>query len=403
MHAIAAACQRFMESARRHPTVVDAALAMAVLAFTVPQLAYWARQPDGLWVRLVLTVLLLAPIAWRRRFPLQTFAFACSVALIQWALNVTLAADVALLVYLYTVASRRRAPVALLAAAVLEIGVVLAAVRWNLAGTWAQPLAERLVFLTAMVAVALLLGISVRVRRQAIDALTDRAARLERERDQQVALATAAERARIARDLHDVVAHSLSVMVTLSDAAALKAGSDPATAERTMQQVSATGRQSLTEMRRLLGILRADADAPRRDPQPGLAALDELADQVRATGIAVTLAVVGSRTALSPGVELTTYRVVQEAATNVLKHAESPTRLDVEIELRPDAVVIDVRDDGAPCGPSRPTDGLGLFGMRERVASYGGEVDAGPMPDGGWWVRAVLPMIGDRARGSLDA
>ena len=133
------------------------------------------------------------------------------------------------------------------------------------------------------------------------------------------------------------------------------------------------------------------------------AALDELADQVRATGIAVTLAVVGSRTALSPGVELTTYRVVQEAATNVLKHAESPTRLDVEIELRPDAVVIDVRDDGAPCGPSRPTDGLGLFGMRERVASYGGEVDAGPMPDGGWWVRAVLPMIGDRARGSLDA
>jgi signal transduction histidine kinase len=136
----------------------------------------------------------------------------------------------------------RRAPVALLAAAVLEIGVVLAAVRWNLAGTWAQPLAERLVFLTAMVAVALLLGISVRVRRQAIDALTDRAARLERERDQQVALATAAERARIARDLHDVVAHSLSVMVTLSDAAALKAGSDPATAERTMQQVSATGR-----------------------------------------------------------------------------------------------------------------------------------------------------------------
>ena len=97
MHAIAAACQRFMESARRHPTVVDAALAMAVLAFTVPQLAYWARQPDGLWVRLVLTVLLLAPIAWRRRFPLQTFAFACSVALIQWALNVTLAADVALL------------------------------------------------------------------------------------------------------------------------------------------------------------------------------------------------------------------------------------------------------------------------------------------------------------------
>jgi signal transduction histidine kinase len=381
-------------SIRRHPMVVDSVLAAVLAAVTVPQLVYWARQPAGGFPeRLAFSVLLVAPLIWRRRFPLSTFAFAAAVALVQWNANVTLAADVVLLVYLYTVASRYPARVGILAAVVVEVGVLLAAFRWNLAGDLAQPWPQRIFFLSGPVAVALLLGVSVRGRRQSMAALTERAERLERERDQQAMIAVAAERTRIAREMHDVVAHSLSVMVTLSDAAALKQATEPERAVMAMRQVSTTGHQALDEMRRLLGVLRTDDGSEGRQPQPGIVQIDELIDQVRATGLIGRFTITGTPAAMPLGAELTVYRIVQEAITNTLKHADDPTRIDVAVSFLPDEVTVDVHDDGAHrTRPEVTRGGLGLTGMRERAAVYGGTVVAGPDSAGGWCVHARLPL-----------
>jgi signal transduction histidine kinase len=166
-----------------------------------------------------------------------------------------------------------------------------------------------------------------------------------------------------------------------------------------MRQVSATGHQALGEMRRLLGVLRTE-DAPEpRQPQPGLAQLDGLLDQVRATGLAAELAFTGTTAVMPPGAELTVYRIVQEALTNTLKHAAGPTRVSVAVACRPDAVTVDVHDDGAPrpgrpqAGPGgRGPAGHGLTGMRERAAVYDGAVSAGPDPAGGWRIHARLPL-----------
>ena len=385
--------------ARRRPTAVDAALAGVVAACTLPQLVYWARYPEGgFGVRLLFTALLVAPLVWRRRFPLGTFAFAASVALVQWNVNVSLAADVVLLIYLYTVASRYPTRVAVVAATVVEVGVLMAASRWNLAGSLAQPFLERVVLLSALVAVALLLGISVRIRRQSLSALTDRAERLERERDQQATIAAAAERTRIAREMHDVVAHSLSVMVTLSDAAALKQRSDPERAADVIRQVSVTGHQALDEMRGLLGVLRTEDDPGDRAPQPGVGQVDALLDRVRSAGLSAELTITGPYDAMAKGVELTVYRIVQEAVTNTLKHASEPTRIAVGILVLDHEVVVDVVDDGAWQADQVVAGGLGLTGMRERVTVHDGSVDAGPRPDGGWRVHARLPIRPDGSR-----
>jgi signal transduction histidine kinase len=380
----------------RHATLVDAALAVAVAACTVPQLAYHARySPDLFSEYLLFSALLVVPLSWRRRFPLSTFAFVAVVGLAQWIAGVHLAADVSLLVYLYTVASRYPMRVAVLAAGVIEVGTLMYAVRWPQTRLWT----ETFLLLSGPVLACLMLGANVRHRRNALSALTQRAEQLERERDQQAMIAAADERTRIAREMHDVIAHSLSVMVTLSEGATLKQAAEPERANKAMRQVSTTGRQALDEMRRLLGVLRTE-DAPRsRQPQPGTAQLDGLLDQVRATGLGAALTVTGTPATMPPGAELAVYRIVQESLTNTLKHAADPTWVSVAIAHRPDSVTVDVRDDGA-CRPVRPeagTAGHGLIGMRERAAVYGGTVSAGPDPIGGWRIHAHLPLtIGTR-------
>jgi signal transduction histidine kinase len=385
------ACYRNLAAAiSRHATVADTALAVALAACTVPQLVHWARNEPGLFSEAVLfSVLLVAPLIWRRRFPLSTFAFIVVVALTQWIVNVKLTADVTLLVYLYTVANRYPMRVGVLAAAVVEVGAAMAAIRWPLTSLWI----ETLILLSGPVVASLLLGVSVRHWRNSLSALTERAEQLERERDQQARIAAAAERTRIAREMHDVVAHSLSVMVTLSKGAALKQAAEPERASMAMRQVAATGHQALDEMRRLLGVLRTE-DAPKsRQPQPGMAQIDALFDQVRATGLAAELTVTGTPAAMPPGAELTVYRIVQEALTNALKHAADPTRVSVAIAYRPDSVTVDVHDDGARrhVRPEARAAGHGLTGMRERAAVYGGAVSAGPDPAGGWHIHARLP------------
>jgi signal transduction histidine kinase len=373
----------------RHARVVDTALAVAVAAGTLPQLVYHARNAeDGRFgATLLCTVAIVVPLIWRRRFPLSTLAFVAVVALVQWIAGVKVAADAALLIYLYTVASRYPMRVAILAAAVLEVGTLLFAVRWPQTGPWV----ETWLLLSGPVVAALMLGANVRHRRHALSALTERAAQLEHERDQQAMIAAAGERARIAREMHDVVAHSLSVMVTLSEGAVRKQAAEPQRAGEAMRQVSATGRQALDEMRRLLGVLRTEDAPDERRPQPGIAQLGELVDQVRATGLAAALTITGTPAAMPPGAELTVYRIVQEALTNALKHAAGPTRVGVAIAYRPDAVTVDVDDDGA-VRPAAGTAGHGLTGMRERAAVYEGTVTAGPDPAGGWRGRAHLPV-----------
>lgn len=393
--ALSPAYERAGSWLRERPRLVDGVVALLVGLCALPQLLFWARQPQGGFVaRLVLTLLLVVPLVLRRRFPLATFAFAAVVALVQWGLGITLAADIALLVYLATVSAAYRMRVSLLAALVVEAGVVLAALRWDFAQALGLPFLPALLLLSAPVLAAWLVGAEVRSRRQTLDALRDRAVQLEQAQQQRAAMAVAAERARIAREMHDVVAHSVAVMVTLSDGAAAKAARDPERAAAAMRQVSATGHQALEEMRGLLGVLRSDDGGPGRRPQPGLAEIEDVVSQLRATGLAVSSTVSGDAAAVPDGVALTVHRVVQEATTNTLKHAAGPTRIDIRVEVAADEVRLEVHDDGGPSAARTGAGGagLGLLGMHERVAVHGGTLDAGPDPAGGWTVRAALPL-----------
>ncbi|ADB52184.1 sensor histidine kinase [Conexibacter woesei] len=414
--------RQITEWGRRHPLLVDALLAaswgvMYVLSTVT------TRGSAGDWLLLAgLTV----PLVWRRRSPLVVFGVLALVAFVQWLTTEVTLADTSLLIALYGIAvyERRRwgFPAAL---AVLELGALLATLRYGSSSPVGAFLS-----MSAFVVAAGALGFYVRTRRDHIAALTDRARRLEIERDQQAQLATAAERGRIARELHDVVAHNLTVMIALADGARLTAAQAPEEADAAMRTVSATGREALGEMRRLLGVLRdsgsgsgsgegsgegeTSAGAQPLRPQPGLDQLDALLEQVRGAGLATRLTRTGEPVSLSPGAQLTVYRVVQEALTNTLKHARSPSSAEVRLHYGGDVLALEVTDDGAP-PPGVPAAGAngtaangagahaagghGLAGMRERVAVYGAEVEAGPRPRGGWSVRTQLRLADGEAAG----
>jgi signal transduction histidine kinase len=218
----------------------------------------------------------------------------------------------------------------------------------------------------------------------------DRAERLEREQEVLAARAVAVERSRIARELHDVIAHSLSVIVVQAAAErrVLPAGLD-ATAE-TLESIESSGRQAMTELRRLLGLLRKEAGGLSLAPQPGLSDLADLVAGIREAGVEVDIRTDGDLTALPRSLDLTAYRIVQECLTNVLKHARAH-RVEISLSCRGRCVDIEVTDDGAPAEPSAPG-GFGLVGMRERVSVYGGTVEIGQRDDGGFRVHARLPF-----------
>ncbi|MCP2301325.1 sensor histidine kinase [Actinokineospora globicatena] len=220
-----------------------------------------------------------------------------------------------------------------------------------------------------------------------------RLALLETERDQQARIAVGQERARIARELHDVVAHAVSVIVVHADGAAYAVRSQPEVAERAIRTISATGREALTELRRLLGVLRSDEGETDRTPQPGTQSISDLAERVRATGVPVQLDLAGELDDLPAGVGLGIYRIVQEALTNTIKHAGPGATAAVEVRRVGDRVELDITDLGP--GTTRvglTAGGNGLIGMRERANVFGGTLQAGPHADGGWRVRAVLPV-----------
>ncbi len=364
-----------MNRLHRHPLLADLLLTLVLLGICV------ASAADG--EARLFSIALLVPLVWRRRAPFPIFCLIAVVAFAHWWADISLTADLALLVAIYTVAAQEPRGRVIAACAILELGIVLAVFRWA-----EQAELPALVLMTGMATAAVVLGLNVRTRRAYLAALEERAEQLERERDQQGQLAAAAERARLAREMHDIVAHNLSVMIALADGAGFTAEREPARSAGAMEQVSRTGRQALAEMRRLLGVLRDDETAALA-PQPGLADLDALLEHVRAAGLVATLETSGAPVPLGAGAELTVYRLVQEALTNTLKHAGPNTRATVRLRYDADGVEVDVIDDGH--GRARVSaGGQGLAGMRERAAVYGGAVEAGPAPGGGWRVHARL-------------
>jgi signal transduction histidine kinase len=242
-----------------------------------------------------------------------------------------------------------------------------------------------------------ILGDSMRYRRGYYAALEDKATRLEAERSAQAKVAAAAERARIARELHDVVAHHVSVMVVQADGAGYALRTDPDRAGAALEAIADTGRQALNEMRRLLGVLRSADDQATLAPVPGLDELRELLDQARAAGLEVSYTLSGTPRELPEGVELAAYRVVQESLTNTRKHAGLAATAAVALRYGADGLTVQVTDDGLGVVSAEDTGGHGLAGMRERIAMYGGTVTAGPLASGGFGVTASLPCPPARA------
>jgi signal transduction histidine kinase len=245
-------------------------------------------------------------------------------------------------------------------------------------------------FFNGIGTLAWLTGVGLRRRTEHAAALEERAALLVQGREEEARLAVAEERARIARELHDVVAHSVSVMTVQASGVRRLLLPEQEREREALATVERTGREALAEMRRLLGVLRASDDAPDLAPQPGLDDLESLARQMRSSGLPVDVVVEGERRPLAPGVDLSAYRVVQEALTNALKHARE-ARATVRLSYRSDELQLEISDDGAPTGEA-DGHGHGLHGMRERVAVCGGTLEAGPRSGGGFLVRATLPV-----------
>lgn len=271
--------------------------------------------------------------------------------------------------------------------AALALSMVLIVVGVDPEAAWTDLLST-----VPILGVAWLVGHTYRSSTRRTAELRERADRLERERETEARAAVAEERARIAREMHDVVAHSLSVMVVQAEAAEAMLDVDPERARRPLSSVQDTGRSALGELRRMLGALReAGEDGALLAPQPGLDGLGDLVESVRAAGLLVSVHVDGEPRPLPPGVDLSAYRIVQEGLTNALKHA-GPARADVLVRYGDRELELRVSDDGRGHDPGANGGGHGLVGMRERVALYGGELEAGPRPEGGFRLRARLPL-----------
>lgn len=391
--------RRVQSWTRNRPMLVDALFAFSLLVLSGPHLAVHPTDPPA--VGWLLQSAMFVPLVWRRRAPVAVFAVIAAAAFVQWVLGTLLpTGDFALLIALYTVAAHSGLRRMVASAAVLEVGVLLATHRW------AEGRNEGRMFLllSGMTTAAAVIGLNARTRRAYLASLEERARRLEFERDQQARIAAASERASIAREVHDVVTHSLSVMVALTDGASFAIHTAPDRAEEAMVKASEVGRQAIADMQRVLGVLRTPDDGrsggPDLEPQPGLARLDALMSEVRAAGLAVELVVGGTPPELGPGVELALYRVVQEALTNTRKHAGESVSARVRLHFDARGVEVTVVDNGkaarsvpADGAAVDPAGGYGIAGMRERVVVYGGELEAGPLRSGeGWRVFARIPV-----------
>jgi signal transduction histidine kinase len=345
---------------------------------------YWHRTPPAPGYAGLLLIAMAFALVVRHRWPLGVLAVLLALVLI----DPYPALDVPVLFALFTVAEdqdrRRVAAAALIAALVLILCTPLHGARLAFPGVISHLVA---------VGLAVAAGLYLRTRADYIIGLRERASRMERERELLSDQAVADERVRIARELHDVVAHNVSLMVVQAQALAATSNGDGSQTEA-LNRIGDLGRAAMSEMHRMLGVLRLQDDpSAEREPQPGVRDLEALVSRARETGLEAELAVVGELRELAPGVDLSVYRIVQEALTNVIRHAQA-RHVDVRLAYRPQRLEVEVLDDGTAVVsvPDAPSDGHGLVGMRERVGLLGGELIAGPRLDSaGYRVYALLP------------
>jgi signal transduction histidine kinase len=395
------------------PRMQDLALALALAAYNVGSLIPETRQVPLPYAAYAAVTLQALPLTWRRRWPVAVF-FAVGLPRDFYDLFISNFDPLPLgpAIAYYTVMDRSSTRTRWIISAVLLVGIV----RSQMLPGHTEPY-DFFVDLLQFV-VAGMTGIVTRTHRAYVTEVEARAEQAEAERDRQMALAAAQERTRIARELHDVVAHHVSLMAVQSEAAASLLPDRPVQASKSVEIISNTAREALTELRRLLGVLRGPGDAngrpASRSPSPSIGSLDEVLAQVRQAGIAVDLRVEGSPSKLAPGVDLTAYRIVQEALTNTVRHSGASIA-EVTVSYEPGYITVSVTDqgrgpvavtvgrppDGAGYGPpdapkkngarSAASGGFGLAGIAERVASCGGSLTVGPGQDGGFAVSARLP------------
>ncbi|MGC4980467.1 MULTISPECIES: sensor histidine kinase [unclassified Streptomyces] len=395
--------QRLYDLLRRYPTWVDSFWAVALLGISwvsISNVNGAATGPSSTATALPIAVVLSVVVALRRRMPEKMLVLAVAAGLAQLVLDVPSAPeDFAMLVIIYTVAADGARWASRLALIGGLCAGTLSQLRWptEASGPGGVFMA---IFQTVPFALAWVLGDSIRTRRAYLAQLEERAARLEKEREAQAKVAVAAERARIARELHDVVAHNVSVMVVQADGAAYVMDTAPDQARKALETISGTGRQALAEMRRLLGVLRTGEHQEGGEyvPQPDVEQLDDLIEQCRTSGLPVDFKVEGTPRPLPSGVELTAYRIVQEALTNTRKHGGPNAGASVRLVYFDDGLGLLVEDDGKGAPHELYEEGgadgqgHGLIGMRERVGMVGGTLDAGPRPGGGFRISALLPL-----------
>jgi signal transduction histidine kinase len=380
------------------PLLIDGVTALAVFALMAQQLitrhVLLPGQHPTTVLTWLLTVVIVAPILTHRRFPVASVAVCLAAVAIYAAGHYVAYPGYAIFVLTFDIAlhSEERISVPTLFASAVVIGVAVDL----------QP--AKVAVLATYIASEICLGLAwlagwtLRLRRARWTELQARAQRLEHEREEEARRAVTEERLRIARELHDVIAHSMSGIAVQAAGGTHVIDSPPAEAQQALAAIEATSRSALTEMRHLLGVLRQEGE-PRGSltPAPGLDDLAELVRQVQDAGLRVWITVDGQRGAVPPGIDLSAYRIVQEALTNVIKHAGSSSA-NVTVSYRPESVTVEVTDPGpeAPAArvPAQRTgSGHGIIGMRERVAVFGGDFAAGPGPDGGFLVRACFPVV----------
>ncbi|UYQ63058.1 sensor histidine kinase [Streptomyces peucetius] len=351
------------------------------------------------WLVLLMSLGFTVPLLWRRRHPLAALLVMLPFSLANAASGAHLQASFLQMIAVWNIALRLPLRTLVWSFCTVLVPLAVGATAYPV-GSWDQQFVPML-YSFALVA---LLGLVVRSRQEYMASLVERAKQLEVERDQQAQLAAAAERTRIAREMHDIIGHNLSVITGLADGGAYAAAQSPQRATQALEAIGTTSRQALTELRRLLDVLRDEAatrPVAELAPQPALTDLDRLVEGVAGAGLPVDLTVEGSPGSLPAGKQLTVYRVVQEALTNSLKHGGPNTTATVDVRYAADEVTVTVTDTGRPrsAAPAPATGaGRGLTGMRERTALYGGTLEAGPLrrPGGGWRVHLCLPKETDQ-------
>ncbi len=347
----------------------------------------------------VVSLALLVPLIWRRSYPELVFFGVSAIAVLQWLAGIELQpGNIGLLVALYTISVYGEVRFSRIALGIGGLGVLMATARYWANSDWRQQI-TMMVALGALVFGVWAFGERRRTRGLYVAQLEERAVQAERDRDREATLAVTNERTRIAREIHDVVAHGLSIMIVQADGGLYAADASPEQAKKALATIGDTGRASLTEMRKMLGLLKQDEqnelDPNQPRPQPGVSSLPELVENVREAGLTVDYEVTGTPRDLPALLGLTAYRIVQEGLTNTLKHAGPGARTSVTLDFGREMLTVVVTDDGRGGGVAPSSDpGHGLVGMRQRASISGGTVNAGPKAGGGYEVVAKLPYAG---------